>query len=117
MDNRNFQSICDICGRAISARYVCADGSAYIEKHCAGHGGSRVLAAESAADFERWFAAASVTVPPRVPVTKGARGDFSNGTGNTECPAHCGPCENHLMTACCVLINVTTRCNQRCPYC
>ena len=36
---------------------------------------------------------------------------------NTECPLHCGPCENHLMTACCVLLNVTARCNQHCPYC
>jgi uncharacterized radical SAM superfamily Fe-S cluster-containing enzyme len=36
---------------------------------------------------------------------------------NTECPLHCGTCENHLMTACCVLLDVTERCNQHCPYC
>jgi uncharacterized radical SAM superfamily Fe-S cluster-containing enzyme len=117
MDKKSFQSICAICGKAISARYIHAAEGVCIEKRCPEHGDSRVLASESAADFETWFSSASVTVPPRIPVTKGARGIFSNGTENTACPAHCGPCENHLMTACCVLLNVTQRCNQRCPYC
>ena len=117
MDGKSFQSICSVCGKAVQARYVSEPERVYIEKHCPEHGDSRVLASESAADFETWFSSASVTVPPRIPVTKGARGVFPDGTNNTGCPAHCGPCENHLMTACCVLINVTLRCNQRCPYC
>ena len=82
-----------------------------------------MLASEDAAAFARWTAFESVNVPPRIPVTKGAHGAFAaEGTDasailNTECPYHCGVCENHLMTACCVLLNVTDRCNQRCPYC
>jgi len=64
-------------------------------------------------------------VPPRAAITRGVRGAFADGGSaagaggvlNTECPLHCGTCENHLMTACCVLLNVTERCNQRCPYC
>ena len=114
---KNFQSICDICGRSIQASYVRAAERVYIEKHCRQHGASRVLASESAADFETWFSSKSITAPPRIAVTTGSRGVFPDGTINTDCPAHCGPCENHLMTACCVLLNVTSRCNQRCPYC
>jgi len=117
MNDKSFQSVCAVCGRAIHARYVRASERICIEKHCPEHGDSRVLASESASDFDAWFASESVTVPPRIPVTKGARGIFPDGTINTNCPAYCGVCENHLMTACCVLINVTLRCNQRCPYC
>jgi len=117
MDRKSFQSICAICGRAIPARYVCKSEKIYMEKHCPEHGDSRVLASEFTTDFDAWFASESVTAPPLVSLTKGARGVFSDGTINTNCPAHCGPCENHLMSACCVLVNVTSRCNQRCPYC
>jgi len=114
---KSFQSVCAVCGKAIPARYIRVAERTYIEKHCPEHGDSRALAAESATDFEAWFASASINVPPRIPVTSGSKETFSDGTLNTDCPAHCGPCENHLMTACCVLINVTSRCNQRCPYC
>jgi uncharacterized radical SAM superfamily Fe-S cluster-containing enzyme len=123
--DRAFQSICPICGDPIPAAYVTQGEAVYVCKTCPAHGDFRTLAAENAADFARWLAFPSVTVPPRVRTTKGARSYFSAsviGQGadpvlNTECPHHCGLCENHLMTACCVLLNVTDRCNQRCPYC
>ena len=117
MTKKNFQSNCTVCGKAIPARYVGTSGRIYIEKYCPEHGDSRTLASESEADFNAWFASESITVPPRITITSGTRGGFPDETINTECPAHCGPCENHLMTACCVLINVTSRCNQHCPYC
>ncbi|MDR3363371.1 MAG: radical SAM protein [Clostridiales Family XIII bacterium] len=132
------QSVCAVCGRPVPAGYVRRGDAVYLEKNCPDHVASRVLASEDADAFERWLAFPSVTVPPRVFVTKGARGAFAgfaengfaeNGLAesgraedggdilNTECPLHCGVCENHLMTACCVLLNVTARCNQHCPYC
>ena len=114
------QSVCPDCGRPIPAVYVRRGDAVYLEKSCPEHGASCVLASEDAEAFERWIAFPSLTVPPRVFVTKGAHGVFGESDGiifNTECPLHCGVCENHLMTACCVLLNVTDRCNQRCPYC
>ena len=87
MNQKNFQSICAVCGSAIPARYVCASGRVYIEKHCPKHGNTRVLASESEADFESWFASKSVTVPPRISVTRGVKGGFSDGTINTVCPS------------------------------
>jgi len=112
MDFEIIQSICPDCGRPVPASYMRHDGGVYLVKICPEHGESRVLASEDIVEFERWIKFHTVTVPPRVVITEGAKG--GNGT---ECPLHCGPCENHLMTACCVLLNVTDRCNQRCPYC
>jgi len=103
------QSICEECGRPVQASYTREGNEMFLEKICPDHGTSRELAAEDADAFERWIAFPSVAVPPRVALTKGSE--------NSECPLHCGPCENHLMTACCVLLNVTDRCNQHCPWC
>ena len=112
MDFERFQSICPDCGRPVPASYMRYDGGVYLIKICPEHGESCVLSSEDAKEFDRWIEYPSVTVPPAVSVTEGAKGGKW-----TECPLHCGPCENHLMTACCVLLNVTDRCNQRCPYC
>jgi len=114
------QSVCEECGRPVQAEYIRRDQEVYLEKNCPEHGASRALASEDADAFERWIAFPSVTIPPRVFLSKGAKhkGDGSFCVpGDSECPLHCGPCENHLMTACCVLLNVTDRCNQRCPWC
>ena len=115
MGFERFQSICAECGRPVPAEYIRYEDAVYLVKNCLEHGESRVLASEDADDFERWIAYPSLTVPPRVFITEGAIADAS--LFDTECPLHCGPCKNHLMTACCVLLNVTDRCNQRCPYC
>ncbi|HWQ79164.1 MAG TPA: radical SAM protein, partial [Anaerovoracaceae bacterium] len=34
-----------------------------------------------------------------------------------DCPNGCGLCEKHLQSTCCVLVEVTARCNLRCPVC
>ena len=33
------------------------------------------------------------------------------------CPLDCGLCENHERKGCCVLLEVTQRCNLNCPIC
>ena len=43
-----------------------------------------------------------VNIPPLKPITGGKE---------VECPLHYGTCENHLQTVCCVLIDITQRCN------
>ena len=118
MKPQSFQSICPDCGIPVPASYERRGDLVYLEKNCSKHGISRVLASEDSDAFERWIAFPSVTVPPRVYIAaaKEPLSDVEHFS-KTECPLHCGPCENHLMTACCVLVNVTERCNQRCPYC
>ena len=104
------QSICPVCERPVDAYYVERDGSVYFEKHCRRHGTCSTIVAENAEDYREWIKNPVINIPPAKPLTGGDRRDRS-------CPLHCGTCRNHLQTACCVLIDITERCNQHCPYC
>ena len=85
-------------------------GRVYFVKECPEHGSFRTTVAEDAQDYVKWVQNLVINIPPRTPLTEG---DPQDG----ECPLHCGTCQNHLQTACCVLIDLTDRCNQHCPYC
>lgn len=104
------QSICPICHKAIEAFYIEEDNKVYFIKECTEHGTFKTLAAENAEDYKKWIKNPVINIPPKGAQTKGDPDDFA-------CPLHCGTCENHLQTACCVLIDITDRCNQHCPYC
>lgn len=117
------QSICPVCKRPIDAEYIeeptgepaccsCCEPPArvYFVQKCPEHGEFRTLAAESAADFKAWTANPVLNIPPKTAITEGDPEDRA-------CPLYCGTCDNHLQTACCVIIDVTQRCNQHCPYC
>ena len=127
------QSICPLCHKPIEAFYVEEKGRVYFVKECDEHGIFRTLASENAENFKEWIKHPVVNIPPKRAITKGAAGisksasccagkpgsnDLSGSElSGSECPLHCGTCENHLQTACCVLIDITDRCNQHCPYC
>lgn len=104
------ESLCPICGKPVDAFYAEENGSVYFIKACEEHGGFRTTMAERADDYKKWAESPVINIPPRKALTKGDPRDRS-------CPLHCGTCENHMQTACCVLIDITDRCNQRCPYC
>lgn len=104
------QSICPVCRDPVKAFYIEDNGKVYFEKHCDIHGTCRTLAAENLEDYEEWVKNPVINIPPKSVMTEGDDKDES-------CPLHCGTCENHMQTACCVLIDITDRCNQHCPYC
>ena len=141
------QSICPVCHKPINAYYIemghgdvypvpesdccceqapeescCCepDGRVYFVQQCPEHGEFRTLASESAADFKAWVQNPVINIPPKQAITEGAPTETCCGAASefgSECPLHCGTCTNHLQTTCCVLIDVTQRCNQHCPYC
>ena len=94
------QSICPVCHRPTEAAYVLEAGKVTIRKNCLEHGTFSELVARNPQDYIRWTKHPVVNIPPKVNITRGVEG---------ECPLHCGTCENHLQTACCVLIDVTDR--------
>ena len=102
------QSICPVCRKPVEAAYVLQNGQVVISKTCSEHGQYTSLVAANPQDYIRWTGHPVVNIPPKVNITNGVSG---------ECPLHCGTCQNHLQTACCVLIDITDRCNQHCPYC
>ncbi len=102
------QSICPICHRPLEAQYLSIDNKVFLWKKCGEHGEFQSEVADNEEEFLKWTANPVINIPPKKAITKGVDG---------ECPLHCGTCEEHLQTACCVLIDITNRCNQHCPYC
>lgn len=101
------ESICPECLKVIPAeKTVHADGI-YLEKSCSEHGGFKVLIWEGSREsYEAWGKdrKPSDQVPGTRPKEKG-------------CPYDCGLCIRHERRGCCVLLEVTSRCNLGCPVC
>lgn len=100
------KSICPVCFRRISARYVGRGEEVYFSKRCPEHGIFETLFWHGVEHFQEW----SRPVPPqkpRHPAKRAVRG----------CPYDCGLCDNHKQATCCVLLEVTKRCNLKCPIC
>lgn len=96
-------SVCPVCLKRIPAKLVLRDGDWYMEKTCAEHGSyTTVVWRGSAPSLTGW----GNYHPP-----KEDEADLPN------CPDDCGLCGKHLQSACCVLVEVTARCNLRCPVC
>ncbi len=100
------QSLCPVCLKRVEAQYVQRDGRVYMEKACPQHGAFCTLVWEEGPDFVNWDSGNTQSPPLAAPVP------IKNG-----CPHDCGPCQSHRQAACCVLLEITKRCNQRCPYC
>ncbi len=102
-------SVCPVClGKIPAKKTVGADGNIYLEKRCWEHGSFRTLIWEG--DLESYTAwAAGDTPTPVLPVKAQA---VERG-----CPYDCGLCQSHERDGCCVLLELTNRCNLRCPVC
>ena len=102
------QSICPECGRVIEAFYESEGDVVWFVKLCPQHGEFRSRMAEDEKLFLEWFRSPVTNIPLKTLYTP----DKDEG-----CPYNCGPCQEHLQTPCCVLLEVTQDCNQHCPYC
>lgn len=76
-------------------------------KECPEHGAFTTPVSHDGGLFSRWMAPPDGCVPPKRPLTGGGRG----------CPFDCGTCKEHLQTACCVVLELTYRCNMACRVC
>ena len=102
-------SVCPVCLRRIPAvKTVGADGNIYLEKKCWEHCAFRTLIWEGDLDsYVNWSAGDS-----NVPIRPVRAKEVEKG-----CPNDCGLCQNHERDGCCVLLELTNRCNLRCPVC
>jgi len=105
---RTVETLCPECSAIVLGRYFVKDGAVMIEKTCPEHGyfvdcvNSDVLLYSKAA----WW---SFEEHP------GQR--FPQITGGRDCPSDCGLCNQHLSSPCLAQIDLTNRCNMRCPIC
>ena len=102
-------SVCPVCLMKIPAeKTVGADGNIYLEKKCWEHGSFRTLIWEGDLDsYINWAKNDSNTAVTPVRAREVEKG----------CPYDCGLCQNHERDGCCVLLELTNRCNLRCPVC
>lgn len=98
---RRTYSVCPVCSKKIPACQTMRDGELYLEKECPEHGFFSAVVWRGAPALDAW------------------RGDFpaiAQGE-NESCPTACGLCAEHRRGTCCVLVEITARCNLRCAHC
>jgi hypothetical protein len=103
------ESLCPQCLKRIPAERVAEGDSVYLEKNCPEHGPFRTIIWRGPPAYEAWAepAAEKRPSPPSrhpTPVDLG-------------CPFDCGLCAEHRQPSCCVVMEVTKRCDLRCSVC
>lgn len=96
---RQTYSLCPICQEKIKAHYIMKDDQVYLEKECPLHGNFSTLVWQLMAEGEAWH-----NVEP--PLEKAP-----------PCPEACGLCPEHRQDTCCIVLEVTKRCNLNCTFC
>jgi len=105
---REVDSICPECGHVIPALLVEEDGRVVMRKSCPEHGPFTDLIASHADIYlraERYAFDDSVRLEN--PLIADPR----------RCPEGCGLCPGHLSSASMTNLDLTNRCNLRCPFC
>ena len=99
---RRTRSVCPVCLKNIPAVLDAEkDGTVNLRKSCPEHGSFSVPIWRGDLDFNVWCKGTSP-----LPETAGL-----------SCPGNCGICSEHESGSCCVLLEVTGRCNLRCRFC
>ncbi|MEN6327557.1 MAG: radical SAM (seleno)protein TrsS [Syntrophomonas sp.] len=98
---RQTSSVCPVCLQKIPAVHAAYGNEVYLEKTCPQHGEFSAVIWRGLRDMETWRG----DLPPI------AEGE------NENCPHACGLCPEHQQGTCCVLLEVTKRCNLRCSFC
>ena len=101
-------ALCSTCLRRIEAKEIVQDGCVYLLKRCPEHGAQKVLIAD---DPDYWLDA-------RIRFRKaGEQVARPNTAFEQGCPFDCGICPEHEQHGCLTILEVTDRCNLRCPTC
>jgi len=100
-------SLCPHCLKTIPATKVAENDAIYLEKECPEHGKFRVIIWRGVQDYKDLQSYACVPSKPSKIAVK------DSGT----CPEVCGLCPDHTQHTCLVVLEVTNRCNLKCPIC
>ena len=98
---RQTYSLCPICMKRIAANYVAKEKEIFLEKQCPEHGLFSTIVWRGYLDFKEWQ----------------GKEIISDKKINPECPKSCGICASHIQGTCCVVLEVTKRCNLNCMFC
>ncbi|MGB9635849.1 MAG: tetraether lipid synthase Tes [Thermoplasmata archaeon] len=101
------ESVCPECGKVIKARIFEENGKVMIEKNCYQHGTFKDIYwsdAELYKKAEKWAFDGTGVENPAI-------------TNAKTCPDNCGLCNLHLSHTVLANLDLTNRCNLRCPIC
>ena len=113
------ESLCPHCLRRVSARRITEGNDVYLHRTCPEHGAiEKVLIWKNDfVPFEAWMkpragsCCSSSCNCGETPVAA------PENTPRANCPYDCGICPDHRQRTCSAIIEVTARCNLRCPVC
>ena len=101
------ESLCPECLRRIAAERVADADAVYLRKHCPDHGEFKTILWRGVESYISWGGACRTPARPPVCGSSVERG----------CPFDCGLCPDHRQHTCCVVLDVTERCNLACSVC
>ena len=98
------QSLCPRCLRAIPAITITNGNRTFLRKSCSAHGDfeDTLLWDNHPFFYDEWMQPKASILPT---------------DPNPRCPNECGICSHHAQKTCSAIIEVTHRCNLRCPIC
>jgi uncharacterized radical SAM superfamily Fe-S cluster-containing enzyme len=100
------ESVCPHCLRRLPATRVARGDDVHLRKTCPEHGTFSTVIWRGSPDYRTWIRPKTPGRPEH-PATRVEHG----------CPFDCGLCADHRQTTCCALLEVTQRCDLRCPVC
>ena len=100
------ESLCPVCLRKLAAERRQEGAEVYLVKKCPEHGPFRTVIWRGVPIFSSWLRPKTPS-PLAAPITR----------TQTGCPFDCGLCPGHGQHTCTALIEITQRCNLRCPVC
>jgi hypothetical protein len=89
-----------VCLKRLPAERVQIGDEVFLQKTCKDHGDFKSLIWRGLSDINDWVNGSDSLLPD-----------------NPKCPGGCGLCPDHLQKTCCVILNVTNRCNLNCRFC
>jgi len=101
------ESVCPQCLARIDAHRIAENGNVYLVKNCPEHGRFKTITWRGEPAYHSWALASKRSHSPPASTTAESLG----------CPFDCGLCQDHRQHTCCVLLEVTERCNLACPFC
>ena len=97
-------AVCPVCLRPLPAEVVRHGDEVWLRRNCPEHGETSALVWRGPPDYDSWREA-------------GAGASCCTPAENPACPTACGLCAGHVRQTCCVLLEVTQRCDLECPVC
>ena len=106
MPDSHRTSVCPVCLRTVSARRETSGGETRLVSVCPEHGESSAVVWRGEPALSAWSRPKTPSTP-KLPLTARQNG----------CPRDCGLCPGHGQHTCTAVIEITWRCNLRCPVC